>query len=253
MIQLHKLTQLTQKAAAQESVYIVRELRKSATFPLTVPGFEAAFAEFFVSPTDITIISAGIPLVQPALDGLKGLHKEGEKIFEPLNIQRSLTMLSEIPSPLMKNLMYAQEIMGWQGSFPGELVPLLNRLRIASAQEKQQINASLSALFEKILRNSTFSYNASDIINEAHRERMESLTKGMENGFLFFVSLEDHVKRIPWSTLRSKIPLPYLQEVDKIAFSLRDVQKSVERAYTINMRMVNWALLLYSYIRWAQS
>ncbi len=141
----------------------------------------------------------------------------------------------------------------WQEVISSEFTGAVNTIpNLRSPAEKQQTNTIFQKLFSKILRNEQFSFAFQDIINEAHTSRIQQLDEGVEKGFLFHISLEEELTKASFEAIKNRIPPEKLQEVNEQHQHIKIIRKGVERAYESNKRLVNLAVVMYSYIRWAQ-
>jgi hypothetical protein len=75
----------------------------------------------------------------------------------------------------------------------------------------------------------------------------------MENGFLFHLLLEEEINKIKFNIIKNRIPKEELERIEKIKQKVSDIKKGVDRAYENNMRMVQLAVILYSYIKMIMS
>lgn len=111
------------------------------------------------------------------------------------------------------------------------------------------LDQKLSVIFEKILRNNDLYFNSNNIINEAQIEHMNSISKSMVNGFLFHFTLEEELRKANFESIKHRIPPTELLRIENLTQKILEIKKGVERAYENNMRMVNLAVILYSYIK----
>jgi hypothetical protein len=114
-------------------------------------------------------------------------------------------------------------------------------------------NNKLNIIFQKILRNKEMYFNFEGIINEANTEHLNALSTSMENGFLFHLLLEEEINKIKFNIIKNRIPKEELERIEKIKQKVSDIKKGVDRAYENNMRMVQLAVILYSYIKMIMS
>ena len=65
--------------------------------------------------------------------------------------------------------------------------------------------------------------------------------------------IEIYIKKIDyklvWETIKKRIPSADLQRGEKIGNMISDIKDGVDRAYENNMRMINLALIIYSYVK----
>lgn len=254
MLYIHFLNQLTTKSADLESVYLVREIKQKTGYPLSEEKVKEHFLPLFISETEIKIIEEALGSLEQATEKTKEIMLRKEELHESANFQRTLQILKEMPLPLAKNLEFVKEISGWQSSFINEITPLLSKLpKLKKPEEKNSCNQQLNKIFKTVLRNEKFSFNHQDIINEAHLNHINGLDESLEKGFLFKVSLEDEIKKQDFRELKKNLPQEKLEEAEEIKFKVEQIKKAIERSYDVNMRMVNWAVILYAYVKWLLS
>jgi len=248
MESIHRLHELTLKNADIESLYIVRELRKTAKFPLNEASFREAFVPFFVSDTDKYMMNESLRLIPETMEAIKNTPIDHN--LEPVNLQRAISMLNELPPHILANIAFAEQIAAWQDDYAKQAVTVLNALRMAPLEQKKRYNDQLSSMFEKLLRNTSFMYNASDIVNEAQKQRMDDLLDSIKEGFFFRISMEDHVRKVSVQMLRQKIAMDKLRLIDDIQGKIDTIKRGVDRAYDMNMRIAQWTVQFYSYVKW---
>jgi hypothetical protein len=254
MVYIHDLPSLTPKSAEIESVYILREIKQKTTFPFPEQHMADEFSAFFISDTDKTIISESIDKIEPTIRDIRELFDSGDKTFEALNLKRAMVMLTEIPKPLSNNLLFIGQVAGWQETSPTEITAVLNSIpKLRTSDEKIACNNMLNHFFMKILRNSDMKFNTEGIVGDAEKARLADLHESMGKGFFFHVTLEEELKKLKFDAIQGRIPKDKLQKVESIAKNVAEIKKGVDRSYEINMRMVQWSVLLYTYIKWAMS
>lgn len=253
MLYIHKLSDLTPKAAELESIYMVREIRNKRKFPLKPGELDNELAEFLIAPTDIEAMKEAQVSIILIKEFVKRILRENSSLYEAVNLERTLSILDEISLPLQKNQQFAEKMCLWQEVISSEFTGAVNSIpNLQSTAEKQQTNALFQKLFSKILRNEQFSFTFQDIVNEAHTSRIEQLDEGMEKCFLFHISLEEELTKASFEAVKKRIPPEKLQEVNEQHQHIKIIRKGIERAYKSNKRLVNLAVVMYSYIRWAQ-
>ena len=89
-----------------------------------------------------------------------------------------------------------------------------------------------------------------DIINEAHVSNVGGLIESFGKGYFFHYTLEEELKKVNFESIMGRIPPESLQKVKEIEDNLVIIKKGIDRAYDVNMRQVNCALVLYSYVKW---
>jgi len=251
MLYIHKLSDLSPKTAEVESVYLIRELKQKTPYPFNPQILGDYFSDFSLSATDKDAIDLALQLIDPTIIEMQNMLMERDPIYEEVNIQRAIQMLMEIPPALRNNQEYISEMMAWQSQFPAEVAALFNKIPQLRGQEEKVIcNTQVNQLFQKVLRNNNFGFHFSDIIHEGPVAQITGLDEGMTKGFFFHISLEDDLKKIEYNTLRSKLPSEKVQQVELLRENIALIRKGLERAYQANMRMVNTALVLYSYVKW---
>jgi len=124
-------------------------------------------------------------------------------------------------------------------------------VRIRAKQDAGLLNYQLSSLFQKVLRSSDMRFNYSDMVNEAHSEHINSLLSQIRSGYVFHVSLEESAGNVDFSSVKLRIPKAKLDEIEAISEMIFEIKQGIDAAYSINMRMVGLALLLYAHIKLA--
>ncbi len=251
MVYVNELRHLNLKSAELESSTIVRELKEKTPYPLTNEKLQGQVAELLLSETDKETMLHAFHLVQPTIEEVMSLLTDQTSLYEQVNLQRALTMLNELLVPLKKNIDYADEIVAWQENWIQQTIPVLNGIpRSKTAEEKNAWNRHFSDFFEKILRNSEFGFNYHDIINEAHLDHIRGLDEGMSKGFLLHITLEEELKKVNYETLKARLPPETVQFLEHVRGNIEIIKRGVERAYQGNMRMVQWTLMMYAYVKW---
>ena len=254
MLYIHQLKDLTQKSADIESVFILRELKTKTPKPLTEENVAEHFSLFYVSDSEKNAMQRAYELIDTTIKDLVQLAKMQDPDFEPVNLQRAVKMLEEIPGPLLHNLNYAKEISAWQQGMSKEFPYLINSIPLLSTQqEKLTCNSKLNHIFEKLLRSQDIAFRYHDIINEAQSSRIANLHESMAKGFLFRTFLEEEIKKHDFSKIRNRLAPGKLEAVERIQARVSDIKKGVDAAYELNMRMIVWALHVYAYIKWMTS
>ncbi|MBU0470935.1 MAG: hypothetical protein ABIG52_01255 [Nanoarchaeota archaeon] len=240
--------------AELESVYLVRELRDKMTFPLKEKELEEAFCKFFISLSELDLIQQAAAVTEPAREQIKLLLQKQSTLYEQINLERSLQLLKEIPAALQNNLAYLQQIQNWQSTSSIEIAKLFNQIpKLRTAEEKIQANEEIKKLFRFLLRNPNFNFYAQDIVHEGPAAQIKGLMESLEKGFFFHVSLDEEYKKVSFEMIKKRIPWAELQEVAEVEKNVRQIKKGIDAAYEANMRMVNFAVILYSYVKWLTS
>lgn len=251
MLYVHQLKDLTAKSADIESVFIIRELKQKTPLPLTEEKIREYFSLFFVSESEKNAMSRAYSLIDTTMQDIIQLAHMNDPELEPINLQRALNMLKEIPQPLLNNLNYAKEVSAWQEGLVKEFPYLISSIpNLSTHQEKVNCNIKLNSIFEKLLRSNDMAFNYKDVINEAHTSRMNDLSESMARGFLFHIFLEEELKKVDFSKIKQRISPGKLEAVERIHARVDDIKKGVDAAYDVNMRMIIWAINVYGYIKW---
>ncbi|MDP3734473.1 MAG: hypothetical protein Q8R37_04540 [Nanoarchaeota archaeon] len=234
-----------------ESVYLVREFKEKTPFPLQENLLEEVFAEFSVSESELQSINNAITLISPTIEEVKALLQKQSSLYETINLQRTIQLLKEIPLVLVNNARYLERIQQWQATSPAAMASLLNKIpALRAAHEKMQTNQQIKDLFAFLLRNQQFMFLAQDIVHEGPVAQINGLAESMEKGFFFHISLEEEYNKISFDTLKSRIPPAELEKFTVIEQNIKLIKKAVDAAYQANMRQVNLAVVLYSYVKW---
>jgi hypothetical protein len=253
MLYIHQLKDLTPRSADIEVVPFIREIKTRTPLPLREEHVKEYFELFFVSESEKKAMTRAFEIIPAAITEIQALLNTHDPDYEPVNLQRAMTMLNEIPPFLLNNLNYAKEIFDWQNELVTGFAPLFNQLpnlKIMSQQEKIEVNNQLNNIFEKLLRSSEFSFNYKDVVSEGQISRMKDLNESMEKGFFFRVLLEEEIKKQSFDIIKSRISGEKLRKVDLTRMKISDIKKGVDAAYDLNMRMLQWALVVYGYIKW---
>lgn len=251
MLYIHTLGNLTPKLADLEVMQLIRELREKVPYPLTTAKVQEYFVELFISNTDRETIEQGRLLLEPTIAALQEMLQRRDVIHELINIQRAIQILSEVPDALQRNAQYLELMANWQETFLTNSVPIFNSLpTLRSSEEKSVANQKLNELFQTVLRNESFAFNYSDIINEIHTNHVQGLQEGMTKGFLFHITLEEELKKVNYDTLKKRLAPEKVQEMEQLREHIESIAKAVDRAYNVNMRMVQWAVVMYAYVKW---
>ncbi len=252
LLYIHTLPHLSPRMAELESVYLVRELKQKVPYPLTPARLQEQFAEFVISPTDQELLVRALEAIAPVREAVQQILSEKNQLHEAVNVQRTLQILDELPGPLHNNLLYLQDLSAWQDSSISEVVPVLNSIpKLRSAEEKKACDQKLSVVFERILRNKQFAFRHDDLINEAFLAHITGLQEGLAKGYLFHYTLEEELKKASFEAIKARIPQYELERAETIRGSVTVIKRGVERAYQANFRMVQWATILYAYVKWA--
>jgi len=258
MLYIHKLSDFNDKSADIESITIVRDLKGKIGFPVTQTYLERCFSDFFITEEDLMLMENSYAIIAPTRAMVEGFASSGNQFYEPMNLQRVLQILNSIPGDLANNIAYAKEMFVYQRQIVQDLVPLLNALPSLRAQEdKIAVNKTLNMYFDKILRHreptGDFDFKYLDIIHEIHLSGLTGLEDSMKKGFLFHITLEEELKKLDFFEIKSRIPPELLKNAEDLEKNLFAIRKGIERAYMINMQMLNFAVMMYSCIKWVSS
>ncbi len=251
MLHIHQLSHLNIRNASLESVYILRELRQKTPYPFSVQPVASYLSEFFLAQLDHDFMQQALGLIPSAVERLQLMLSRKDSLHEPFNIQRAIQILQELPPVLQQNIAYVEEILPWQDGFVEQFVAVLNKIpQLRTPEEKAYSNQQLNALFQTMLCNKEFAFNFQDVVNEAHLAHIVGLSESMGKGFLFHITLEEELKKIPYPILQQRLPASHVAEVEEIRSSIERIRKGVERAYDANMRMVQLSVVMYAYVKW---
>jgi hypothetical protein len=253
MLYIHQLKDLTPKSADIEVIPVIREIKTKTPLPLKEPQVKDYFELYFVSESERRSMARAYDLLGPTVDVIQALLSSKDSDYEAVNLQRAITMLKEIPPFILNNINYAKDIYSWQDTFVAGFVPLFNSLptlKDKSQDERITVNNMLNSIFEKLLRSTDFAFNYKDVISEGQVSRMKDLSESMEKGFFFHVLLEEEIKKHNFEYIKSRIPGDKLRKAELIKINVDDIKKGVEASYDLNMRMLQWALAVYGYIKW---
>ncbi len=251
MLYIHQLNHLTPRMADLESVYMVRELKEKMKLPLQEEAMEEAFCEFFVSSSELQAVGEAISLVEPTIELIRSLAQLESSVYEAVSLQRAIQALNPIPPALENNLDYLQQVQVWQATSSKELVTMLNLIpKLRTPEEKIRVNDQIKGLFEFILRNQGFVFQAQDMVHEGPVAQVNGLIETMQKGAFFHISLEEEYNKIDFNSIKRRIPPAELQRVEEIEQNVLKIKKGVDAAYNVNMRMINLSVVLYSYVKW---
>ena len=234
-----------------ESVYMVRDLREKVKFPLQETVMEDAFCEFFVSSSELQLVEQTITLVEPTIEMIKSLAQLESDLYESVSLQRAVQALSPITAALESNLGYLQQVQVWQATSSSQLTSLLNQIpKLRTQEEKIRVNDQVKGLFQFLLRNQGFIFQAQDMVHEGPVAQVNGLVESMQKGFFFHRSLEEEYKKVDFATVKRRVPTEELKRVEEVEQNILKIKKAADTAYNANMRMVNLSVILYSYVKW---
>ncbi len=254
MLYIHKLSDLNPKSAEIESIPYVRGMNISGAFPFKQQKVVELFAEAAISDSDAALIERSLRLLDPTLAKLNGLLARNDPVHEPVDLKRTIQCLQSLALPLANNLQYSREVIALQQEFMVGAAGMLNSIpTLRTAEEKSRVNAEISAYFEKVLRSKGFSFTHQDLVHEAQTRIVHDLAESFRNGYLFHVTLEEELKKATFADIKLRIPSEKLKEAEDIGTSISIIKEGVDQAYSLNMRMVVWAIVFYSCIKLATS
>jgi len=254
MIYIHKLEQLVPGIADIESVPLIREIKSEISLPVSEELIRRKFSGYFVKEIDIAIMQEALQHVQPAFDELNELLEKKDNEFEETNLLRAVKLVDEMPGALNRNIDYAKEILEWQGEFVKEIVDVFNGMfDIKTKEDLLELNKRLNDVFSRVLRNNEFTFKFQDIVHEGQVEHINDLKTILPNGFLFKITIEEELNKINFNLIRRRISRRNLDSSDKILSRVLDIKKGVDTAYKINMKMIEWAVMLYSYVKYLRA
>jgi hypothetical protein len=197
-------------------------------------------------------MSKAFELLTPVIEEVLKIAKAKDPIYEPVNIKRALEMLKDVQAPLSKNIMYAEKMSRVKLRLIREFVGTINTIPDLKKQEdKIKYNAKLNSIFEEVLRNKEMFFNSEELVDDGEVEKIRSLHESMTKGFLIHISLEEEIKKKTYDQIKARIPEEKLKQLDAITESLGHIEKGIQRAYDNNLRMIDLAVLMYSYIKLA--
>jgi len=250
MLYIHSLKDLTPKTADIESVPIIREIKSKIKKPFTEEEFKSKFSEFFPDDLGIEEIKKASKLIEPTIEEIKKLIDENNPSYEAINLYRTVSMLEEINQPLIENIKYSEEIKSLKDEIINEVTHIFNNISSAKSHEESiKLNEKVNSLFRTILRNADFAFNSSDMINEGKLARIKDLHESLSNGFLFHITVKEHLEKIDFNIIKNRIRHEELRPAENIARDIFEIKKGVQSAYDINMKMVNLLVIIYSYIK----
>ena len=254
MLYIHALKDLNPKSADIESTLLIRELKRAVSFPVNANMLREQLVQFFVSQIDLESMSKSLEIIPQCINDIKELSQTGRDL-ELINIQRAVSGLDELPAPLQNSITFANTISGWQEQLLAELSEALNI--IASSKNPAEIKEreqKIGKMLDIILRNTeAFGFMFYDIINESQTARIDNLIESAGKGVFFHFKLEEHLKKQDFDDISRRISKEDIEKTNLIITKMKDIKKGIDRAYDINMRMVNLAVILYSYVKWLRT
>ena len=251
MLYIHELRHLSLKTADIESVYLIRDIKGKTPYPLQQDTLFGYWGDFLFSHTDKQMMEQSLELLQPTVEMVEALLSEDSSLYEAINLERAIGILRSLPEPVRKNISYCDEILAWQEPFISFIIPVLNNIpKSKGVEDERRWKQDVNSFFEKVLRNGEFGFNYSDVLSETQLAAITGLHESMTQGFFFHVTIEEELKKINYDTIRGRLPQEKVQAVEAIRENVEIIKKGIERGYQGNMRMVNWALVMFAYVRW---
>jgi hypothetical protein len=254
MLYIHSLKDLNPKSADIESTMLIRELKGAVSFPITDNMLKDQVLPYFVSKIDLESMNKSLEAIQQCINDVNEFSKTGKEL-ELISIQRTIAGLNELLPVLQNSIAFANELTGWQDQFIAELKDSLNTM--ASTKDLGQKKAHeqrIGVMLERMLRNkNAFAFSFFDVVNEAHTARVNNLIESIGKGFFFHIKLEEFVKKQDFAEISQRIIGEDLDRTNQILAKMREIKKGIDRAYDVNMRMVNLAVILYSYAKWLRA
>lgn len=254
MLYIHELRHLNPKMADLESVYLIRELKQKTPYPLVLNDVHTLCTEFFVSPTDVEAIQEAQRLLPEVAQQLHTIVKERNSIHEQINGERALKLVQELQQPLYQSSRYLEDMASWQLSCLEQMIQILNTLpKLKTKEQKAQYNEQLKKIFRRLLRNEDFMLKHHDIIHEGSVHAISGLDEGMGKGFLIHITLEEELKKLSYAVIKGRLPPEELQRIEQLREQVAVLKRGIDRAYQSQMRMVNYAVIWYAYVKWMMS
>ncbi len=250
MLYTHKLGDLGRRTVENESIDVVRDIKQKLRYPFNEQAMLDYFARFRIHDAELDLIERGIPLSEPTAQMVEAVLALNDETFEPINLQRTVVSMRSIPTPLVANLAYSWEMAQWHDELVKEFTQILNVLpRLRTQEDKMAANSRVNALFEKLLRNSDFSFRFGDIVHEGQVTMLQGLLESISRGYFFHYTLEEELKKIDFSELKRRLPAHHVSSAQAITHNIEQVQNSVDKAYMLNFRMIELATVMYAFIK----
>lgn len=258
MLYIHKLADFNEKSVDIESITVIRDLKSRVGFPVTLTYFERLFDEHYVSEEDILLMENSHSLIEPTVQMVKGFIDSNNILYEPISLKRIYQVLNSIPNDFSNNLAYAKEMFLNQKQIVGDLIPLLNAIpSLKLREEKVAVNDKLNLFFDKVLRHreprGDLNFFYFDIIHEGHLSGLSAIEEGLKKGFIFHITLEEELKKTDFFDIKGRIPADILKSSEDLEKNIFAIRKGVQKAYMINMHMLNFAMMMYSCIKWVSA
>ncbi len=255
MLYIHRLYDLNPKSAEIESIQIIREINKKMKLPIAEQETNLFYNQYTIKPIDNAIMENALILAEPTIAMLKKLISEQDPIHEPINLQRAVQILENVPIQLANNLAYTKDMLDFQNKVIADTIELTNCMpNLKTGEQKTAANERINIIFSKVLRNNEFFFRHNDIINESQTSNIAGLAESIKEGYFFHKTIEeDAVKKLPFSEIKKRIPEQRLKESEDIEKNILLILNGVNQAYDVNLRMNKLVIVFFSFIKWATS
>ena len=250
MIYIHSPKDLNSKTIEVESVQIIRNVKGRLKVPVSQELLLDDFSSYLINKDDIDLIIKSSGMVMPAISKINELISGRNSVYELINLGRAVSMLGEMYEPILNNIKYLNEIESLQNQMIGNFSMILNNMPSAKTiDEKTRLNNELNLIFSRILRGNQIMFNSNGIINEGKFARINDLNKSLNEGCFFHFTVKEHLDKVGFNGIKSRIPQSELNKVDDIARDVIEIKKGVDKAYECNMNMVKLTIHIYSYLK----
>lgn len=250
MLYIHSPKDLNHKTAEIESVQLMREIKTKVRFPVTYEMLDFVSAPFFISDKEWMQMNDSLDAIQPTMMEIQSMKQEA--FHEPVNMKRAVNMLAAIEPNLSNNIAYAVALREARKEMLNETVEILNSFRMSNNQAMLvENNAKLNIIFQNILFSADFNYNTSSIVDEGQVNSIKNLHESMTQGYFFHKTLEEEMKKLDFAIIKHQFPQDALKECDKITERTFNIKKGVDAAYAHNLRMMQFAVILYGCVKYA--
>jgi len=250
MLYIHTLKDLTPKTADIESIPIIREVRSRLNKPFSESEFHDLFGKFFPDDRDINEMKKDSERIESAIEKIKDMISLNNPAYEAINLYRTVSMMEEIKQPTICNIQYLEDIKSWKDEFITEITLIINGIRSIKSQEEYiKLNERINQIFRKMLRNDEFVFDSNEMINEGKLARVKDLHDSLGNGFLFHITVKEHLDKIDFSIIKARISKDDLEPAEEVAKDIFRIKNGVQASYDFNMNMVNLSVIIYSYIK----
>lgn len=252
MIYIHALKDLNPKSAEIEIVPLVRQLKQTNSLPLSEEKISSPFSQFFIAKEDVDLMSKTLEMIPAVIQEITDLARTNSLNLELVNLKRAVSELQALPDGLKNNIDYLQKILRMQETIVPKLTLLLNTIpTLKTQQDKMLYDKTIGAIFADILRNNeTFAFYSKDIVNEAHLARKDAVAEIMSTKAFFKVKMDEYLKKLTFELISKRIPQEELAKVDAISKKVMEIKACIEKVYNLNMKMIQFAVTFYAYIRW---